>query len=340
MIDDQQRRELEEVLSRQDGIIARRQALEAGLAPNDVRRLLRRRDWTLVHPGVYADHSGALNWQQRGWAAVQQGWPAALYGESALRAYDGPGRRARDDDLIHIAVDRDRSHFETPEGVVTHRLARLDSRVQWNLSPPRVRIEDTLIDLADQATSDWAAISRLADAVQARLTTAERLLALATDRKRMRRRSFLAAVLADIAEGSCSLLEHGYLTRVELPHGLPVAARQVRASVRGTIYRDVLYAEFGLAVELDGRLFHDSAQARDRDLDRDLDAAVAGLDTRRLGWGQVFDRACETAAKLGAVLQRRGWAGTPTACPGCRTGAQRGVQVSDPDTPAPQSRPA
>jgi predicted methyltransferase len=50
-------------------------------------------------------------------------------------------------------------------------------------------------------------------------------------------------------------------------------------------YRDVVYAEFEQVVELDGRLFHDSADARDADLDRDLDAAVERLGTVRLGWG-------------------------------------------------------
>ena len=47
------------------------------------------------------------------------------------------------------------------------------------------------------------------------------------------------------------------------------------------MYRDVEYDDF--VVELDGRLFHDDTAARDRDLERDLDAAVEGKDTIRLG---------------------------------------------------------
>lgn len=78
------------------------------------------------------------------------------------------------------------------------------------------------------------------------------------------------------------------------------------------------YEAFGLVVELDGRLFHNSAGARDADLERDLDARV--LEDRvtvRLGWGQVYGRACGTAAKLGLLLQQRGWTGRPTRCPDC-----------------------
>lgn len=43
--------------------------------------------------------------------------------------------------------------------------------------------------------------------------------------------------------------------------------------------RDVAYRDQGWYVELDGRLFHDTAERRDADLDRDLDAAVSGSAT-------------------------------------------------------------
>ena len=72
-----------------------------------------------------------------------------------------------------------------------------------------------------------------------------------------------AAVLfswpAALSHGSA--LEHGYLNRVE------------------RVYRDAAYTEHVL-VELDGRLFHDSTGARDRDFDRDLVALVGGKVTR------------------------------------------------------------
>jgi hypothetical protein len=54
-------------------------------------------------------------------------------------------------------------------------------------------------------------------------------------------------------------------------------------------------------------LRHDTAEQRDRDFERDLDAAVEGQDTVRLTWGQVVGRPCSTAAKLSAILERDGW---------------------------------
>jgi hypothetical protein len=85
----------------------------------------------------------------------------------------------------------------------------------------------------------------------------------------------------------------------------------------GTVYRDVLYAG-GLVVELDGRLFHDTAAQRDLDFDRDLVAAVQGKDTVRLTYGQVFDRPCWTAGHLVVLLTSHGWRGSVRPCgPSC-----------------------
>lgn len=308
--------EIRELLQLQSGVIARHQALAVGMAEHDIRRMLRRREWATVHPGVYVNHTGPLTFLQRAWAAVLLAWPAVLCHESAIRIGDGPGRRDRDDEVIHVAVDRDRA-FRAPDGVVPHRLADLDTKARWNLSPPRVRIEHAVLDVAAEAPDELAAIAVVSDAVRARRTTADRMLEALATRTRIPRRPFLDEVLRDVADGTCSVLEHGYLTRVERAHGLPSGQRQVRASSRGPVYRDVDYRSFGLIVELDGRLFHTSVTSRDRDLDRDLDAALDGRETVRLGWGQVYPRACATADKLATLLARRGWQGSLSRCPAC-----------------------
>lgn len=110
------------------------------------------------------------------------------------------------------------------------------------------------------------------------------------------------------------MLEHGYVARVERPHGIPRARRQVRAVIAGApVYRDAEIDE-RIVVELDGRMFHDSTTARDRDMERDLDASVVGRTTVRLGWGQVFDRPCSTAQKIGQLLAVHGWTGGLRRC--------------------------
>jgi hypothetical protein len=311
--------ELLGTLARQDGVVSRSQAIAAGLAQHDIRRLLRRREWARVHSGVYVDHTGALTWNQRAWAAVLFSWPSALYGESALRAARGPGMRAHDDSgPIHVAVERSRGRLVEPPGVRVHHLVRLGPRVQWNLGPPRMRFDEAALELAGLASSDFEAIARLADACQSRRTTAARMRVALRARPRSGRRGLLDATLADVAAGTCSVLEHGYVTRVERPHGLPAGSRQVRAdSSAGVIYRDVDYDP--VILELDGRLFHDTATQRDRDFERDLDAAVDGRATVRLSYGQVFERPCSTAGKVARVLARHGVAVEPRPCgPACQ----------------------
>lgn len=99
---------VEDLLARQDGVIARRQVLACGHPPAYGARKLRRREWVAVHPGVYVNHTGPLTWQQRAWAAVLATWPAALSGPSAVRAHEGPGRRRfADSDPIEVVVRTD-----------------------------------------------------------------------------------------------------------------------------------------------------------------------------------------------------------------------------------------
>ena len=96
------------LLADQSGVVARRQLLAVGFDEHDIARWLRRKDLTVVHPGVYLDHTGEPTWLQQAWAGVQLCWPAALAGESALRAAEGPGssRRTRP---VEVARGRARS---------------------------------------------------------------------------------------------------------------------------------------------------------------------------------------------------------------------------------------
>ncbi len=296
----------------QCGVVSRAQLLSHGETPASIRRRLRRREFTLVHPGVYVDHTGPLTWLQRAWAATLHAWPAALSGTAAMRAHEGPGSR-RPVEVIEVAVGRSRT-LVSPPGVRIKRIRHLEERALWSLGPPRLRYEDAAIGVACLAATDLDALRFLSDVVQGRRSTAARLLAEVAARVRLPRRRWLSSVLADIADGTCSVLEHGYLTRVVRAHGLPEGARQVRDG-DGTrvVYRDTEHTD-GLVVELDGRLFHDSARHRDADMERDLDAAIAGKATVRLGWGQVFGRSCRTAAKMARLHQDGGWLGRALPC--------------------------
>ena len=316
--------DLDRLLLAQDGVVSRAQALHAGLRPHDLRRLVRRRELAPLLPGVYVSHTGEPSWVQQAWGAVLAcasprgvagaSLGAALAGASAMRAADGPGRPGADNGPIQVVVPRSR-RVVAPRGVAVTRTFLLHDRVQWNLGPPRLRYDEAALDVALGSDGDLAAVGAVARAVQGRHTTAVRMQRSLASRKRAPRRDFLDAVLRDVADGTCSVLEHAYVDRVERPHGLPRADRQRRAgTATGIVYRDAVLGE--RVIELDGRLWHDTAEQRDKDFERDLDAAIAGLDTVRLTWGQVVGRPCSTAAKLSLLLERDGW---PPATP-CGSG--------------------
>ncbi|MGB0099755.1 MAG: type IV toxin-antitoxin system AbiEi family antitoxin domain-containing protein [Nocardioides sp.] len=315
MIEEEVARELERMLHAQSGAVARSQLHAIGVLPHDIARLVRRSDLVRIHPGVFLDHTGEPSWRQRAWAACLCYWPAALDGPSAVRATIGPSWRHHDDaTLIHVAIDETRRCVALP-GHRLRRLARYDDLVLSNASPPRVRLEDAALDAALARSDPFARIGLLADVCQSGRTTAPRLLAALDGRSRVRDRSWVRGVLEDLAAGTCSTLEHGFLTLVERPHGLPVSSRQrAGRSELGPVRRDVDYDPLPLVVELDGRFFHDTASQHDRDLDRDLDLALEGRRSVRLGWGQVYRRPCRTAARLGVLLTELGWHGRPRPC--------------------------
>jgi hypothetical protein len=318
------RSEAERVRTSQGGLLSRKQAMACGMTRVEIARLLRRGEWVAVHEGVYIGHNGPRSWHERAWAAVLWAEPAALCLDSALRAAEGPGRRGRDDDLVHVAIDL-RRRVVAPDGVVVHRTQGFDERVQWNCSPPRVRHADAVLDVAAAAPDDLAAIATLADACGSWRTTALKLSEALAKRRRVARRAWLVGILDDVAQGTCSVLEHGYLVHVERAHGLPEASRQKpRPTAGGGTLQDVSYTAHEVVVELDGRIGHTSTSDRDDDLDRDLENAVEHHElTLRIGYRQVFDDSCRTARRVASVLRRRGWAGVATSCRQC----------GDPDEP-------
>jgi hypothetical protein len=237
---------------------------------------------------------------------------SGLSHRSALRIAEGPGRRDAEGLPIHVVIDATR-RIDPPTGVVVHRTRHLRDRLVESLSPARTRYEEAVLDVACVALDPMEWLALILRAVGDRRTTAARLLATSRRRARLPRRLWLERVLDDVAAGSCSVLEHGYLTRVVRPHALPIPRRQRRdVTPIGVVYRDAEYG--GVLVELDGRLFHSDVATRDADLDRDLFAAVTGSTVIRLGWGQVFRHPCRTAWALGSILLADGGLGGPRPC--------------------------
>lgn len=323
--------ELEDLLRDQDGVVSRAQVLACGEGPHDIRRRLRRREWATVIDGVYVDHTGDPSWEQRAMAGVlhaasaidehRRPLGAALGGHAALRHAIGAGWRRGNASPVEVCVDARRT-VRPVRGFRFVRATRLDERVDWMRTPPRLRPAEAVLDLALSAGDLLDAVGVVADACQSRCVEAADVVAALRRRPRVTNRRELADALADVAAGTCSTLEHLFLTRVVRSHGLPEPTRQALRVVAEDAgrreYRDAEWQGQALVVELDGRQFHDSAGQRDRDLERDLDDLTSGRTTVRLGWGQVSRRACRTARRLERMLRDKGWEGTGHPCPECQ----------------------
>ncbi|HTU04555.1 MAG TPA: hypothetical protein VMG13_03290 [Trebonia sp.] len=96
------------------------------------------------------------------------------------------------------------------------------------LTPPRTRIEDTVLDLIECSRSFDEAYDWICRAIGRRRTTAERVRAALDARPRFRWRRDIELALGDASDGALSLLELRYVRGVERPHGLPAAKRQAR----------------------------------------------------------------------------------------------------------------
>jgi very-short-patch-repair endonuclease len=292
-----------DVLERQHGVLTREQAISAGLSRRLIASRLDSGRWQRLHRGVFATFSGPVPREARLWAAVLRvGEYAVLSHYTAAelwRLADTPSS------LIHLTVPRKAASSVIP-GLVLHFSSRLAEARHPARLPPRTKLEETVLDLADLAATAEDAVAWPIRACQRRLTTPGRVIAALEGRGRARWRRDVAQAISDIRAGVHSPLELRYARDVERRHRLPRGDRQV-CVIRGVTrqYIDVRYADYGVIVELDGVLAH-SADGRSRDARRDNANTLDGYQTLRYGWTPVAYHACATALEIFSLLSRNG----------------------------------
>jgi hypothetical protein len=222
--------------------------------------------------------------------------------------------------LVHVTVPGER-RIARPAGVVVHYSSRAAQALHPARLPPQTRIEETILDLACAAQRLDDVCGFVTAGIGRRLTTEARLRQAMARRGKMRWRLELEELLSSEGDGVHSPLEWRYRRDVERPHGLPQGTAQARTRAAGRIaYRDKLYAKFGIALELDGRVAHPGDRRWD-DIHRDNAAAADRIITLRYGWADVATRPCEVAAEIAQVLMSRGFTGARACSPQCPVGA-------------------
>jgi Transcriptional regulator, AbiEi antitoxin len=291
------------MLDRQHGVLTREQAMSAGLSRRLIAARLDSGRWQRLHRGVFVTFSGPVPREAQLWAAVLRvGEHAVLSHHTAAEAWrlsDVPSG------LIHVTVPRKAASSAVP-GLVLHFSSRLPEARHPARLPPLTKLEETVLDLADLAETAEDAVAWPIRACQRRLTTPDRIIATLAARSRARWRRDVADAIPDIRAGVHSPLELRYARDVERRHGLPRGDRQIPV-IRGVTrqYIDVLYADLGVVVELDGVLAH-PADGKGRDTRRDNANTLDGYLTLRYGWTPVAYHACVTALEVFSLLRRHG----------------------------------
>lgn len=302
--------DLDGIVRAQHGVCSTEQARASGLGEDAIRWRVASGRWTRMGRGLYRAQTGPLEWMGRAHAAVLRGGDGSTLAVDAAAYLHGVAPRPPA--VITLWVPPGRAVTRLPG---TRYRARSTRDLVRRRGLPVTSATQTVLDLADAPGVDWReAVATAARWVQRGRTTTDELAAALGRRPRHRHRRVLTVALGVVAVGAESVLEVGYVRRVERRHGLPTARLQVPSDRPGErLRRDAEYEPWRVVVELDGRLGHEGEHlASDRR--RDRRAAAQGRVTLRAGWVEVEMAPCDLAVDVHETLRARGWDGTGRPC--------------------------
>lgn len=302
---------LHDIVHDQCGLVSSAQLTAAGMGHHVSFGRIRSGRWQQPHRGVYATFSGPLSRAATIWAALLRAGPGAVASHETAAELDGLSDCV--DARVHVTVPADRRVRGKLDGVVIHYAHRLEQTRHPAKTPPRTRVEDTILDLIDVSFSGRTVEGWVTQGCQRRLTTPAHLAAALARRKKIKWRALAEGMLADVEQGAQSPLELRYLQAVERVHGLPTGQRQSRLAGGRTVWIDVHLELYRLAIELDGRIGHEG-EGQFRDRHRDNRSTRLGLATLRYGYADVYATPCQVAAEIAEMLRERGWTGLPRPC--------------------------
>lgn len=305
----------DELVCLQHGAMTRSQLIGRGLSDAAIAHQVRAGRWQQVHRGTYVLFTGPLPPSTRLWAALLRAGPTAVASHWTAAHLDGLADDAGT--LLHVTVDPSSRPRGRIDGVQVHSAHRLAASRHPSRTPPRTRVEDTVLDLVDLAPTLGDVAGWVTRACQRRLTTPDRLALALASRAKIAWRPETEAMVVDVADGAASPLEVAFVRRVARAHGLPVGVLNERRSGRRVVWVDVSLRPYSTRIELDGRVGHVEMGAF-RDRRRDNAATVAGEVTLRYGHVETLGDSCGVAAEIASVIGPRGWTGTLEACsPDC-----------------------
>ncbi len=291
-------RVLARIAARQHGVVSRAQILALGVDTNFAGRMITAGRLHPVHLGVYAVGHPSLTTRGRWMAAVLAG------GEGAHLSHFTAGLLWELIDrfvaAVHIVVADGGSRARP--GIVIHRTRNLpaDHRTEHD-GIPVTSAHRTLLDLASVLPSE-----RLRFAVEAadrkRLLDVPGLVALC-DASPGRRGTGALRRLALEQRGAAHRTKSPPETlflRLCIAHGLPEPLVNVRLHGYEV---DFHWPEASLVVEIDTVTYHRSWPQRQRDLARDADLKVRGIEVLRVTDDRLRDDEARVFAQISTLLR-------------------------------------
>jgi hypothetical protein len=299
--------DLTHLLDAQDNVITRRQALEL-MADSSMQHRLKRY-WRILLPGVYLAATGMPTERQRRRAALMYAGPdTQLTDVTALSTYGV--RYLPADPTTYVLIPASERRVSR-DGVVIKRSTRMpDARRIAGLaySPP----ERALADFAARVGDERNALAVIADAIQRKIVSANDVIeelshvtgrgAGVASRIKTRitsgARSVPEADLIALCGRSAILPEPLINSLLELPNGRRVSP-------------DLLFADAGLVVEVNGRNVHAATDLFDDMQERHDAMTAAGLVVLHCSPYQLRTEPARIVAQIEECYLRRRSLGLP-----------------------------
>ena len=277
---------------RQHGVIARTQLKALGLSDREVGYRLELGRLQLLHRSVYAVGHGRLSREARWTAAVLAGGSGAALrrrSASALWGFHAGGAR------IEVATPTQR---RSRDGILFHHAKLRPDELTEHDGIPVTTVPRTLFDLATVLRPRQ--LERALNEVEAlQLWNELSLLDLLHRYPGRPGAAAIRALLAARDQGATIIRSELELKFLELLDAAGLPSPETNVFIEG-LEVDCLWRAQRLAVELDGRDFHSTRAAFERDRERDRILQVAGWRPVRVTWRQLH----ASPQRLARDLQR------------------------------------
>jgi REase_MTES_1575/Transcriptional regulator, AbiEi antitoxin len=276
---------------RQHGVVTRAQLLELGIGRRAIGHRIQRCRLHVIHRGVYAVGRPSLTCEGR-WMAAALAVGGAISHRAAACAWD-----VWSSPLLEVTASRPRRR----PGIRVYCSQLPPDEVTVLNGIPITTVARTFLDLA--TVLPVRHVERALHEAEVRRLQGRLQLPSLLQRYPRRSGTPLVRAILDGGEGiTRSTLESSFADFVSA-WGLLPPARNARIPAGNCWFEcDCVWRDQRLIVELDGRAFHGTARAFERDRARDRRLSAAGWRVIRVTWRQLRDEPEAVATDVRAAL--------------------------------------